>query len=131
MPQGGELRSGKVVGDLSFFDLEGNRLDLVENDDQPSGRSSPEPLPQLNQWFRILSTRAESIPMLPLGEMTRIAYFSGEDTGPSVHEFIDRFNLIARLYGFKNDLRARILPVYLTGRALDFSGLASFILPPI
>ena len=121
MPQGGELRSGKVVGDEAFFDLEGNRADLVANDDQPSGRSSPEPPPQVNQWLRILSTRAESIPMLPSGEMTRIAYFSGEETnGPSVNEFIDRFNLVARLYGFKNDVRARILPIYLTGRALDF-----------
>ena len=49
--------------------------------------------------------------------------FSGDtDSNVAVNEFIERFLLFARAYQWGPDLRARTLPLFLAGRALDFYG---------
>ena len=109
-----ELRSGRLVGELDTEE-EIERIDEEPDAEEPTNK-------QVAQWLKVIATRAENTaPVAPSGEITQIPYFSGEqDNSLTVAEFIDRFNLVARLWSWKNDLRAKYLPLYLRGRALEF-----------
>ena len=69
--------------------------------------------------FSILGKRNDNLPQIT-GERG-VPIFSGDsECQISVSDFIDRYLLFARAYNWTKEDRARILPLFLAGRALDF-----------
>ena len=106
--------------------MEDDMEQSTETEEISMDKSRSSSMPHLNRSLRNVLGRNEQHILPEITGERGIPIFSGDsDSSVSVTDFIERFLLFGRAYQWHNDLRARIAPLFLAGRALDYYGTLS------